>query len=280
MGAQSKTSTAAPWVAVALTGTVISASLLSGCYGKQLFRQPITVDEMSESVQSLREQQIELAKNLRALEDQLAKQADLVRQLKAENDSRASDLEAQLLSIDSKLQDLLTRRGGSSSSGSTFTPPRPMMADTTRFSGGTVPGDSASGPTSPNTGDTPEAEAKRIYDQAYFDNTKSNFQLSITGFREYLRRVPNGDLSDNAQYWIGEAYYAQRDFETAIQEFNKVLDTFPKGDKVPAALLKIAYSYTQLGDKNAAVRYLNRVIDEYPNSDEAAPAKNKLRQLQ
>lgn len=129
-------------------------------------------------------------------------------------------------------------------------------------------------------GDSPEAEAKRIYDQAYLDNSKSNYSLSVIGFREYLRRVPEGDLSDNAQYWIAEAFYAQRDFGQAIQEFMKVLQAYPKGDKVPGALLKIGYSHLQQGDKNAARRYLNQVIDEYPNSDESTLAKSKLRQLQ
>ncbi|MFN8549169.1 MAG: tol-pal system protein YbgF [Candidatus Eisenbacteria bacterium] len=256
---------------------VVALLLLSGCYGKQMVRQPITVAEIAESMQALREQQLEQAKNLRALEDQIAKQADLFRQLKAESQSQKSDLEAQLLGIDSKLQDLLTRRGGSSTS-SSYVPPPPMATPDTTSSHSIPVISSPAGQVS--SGDNPEADAKRIYDQAYLDYTKSNYTLAVSGFREYLRRVPSGDLSDNAQFWIGDAYYAQRDYQTAIAELNKISENYPRGDRMPAALLKIAYSDIQLGNSAEAKQLLNRVIDEFPNSDEATLAKNKLRQLQ
>lgn len=265
----------------AARAAVVALLLLSGCYGKQLVRQPITVAETAESMQALREQQLEQAKNFRALEDQLAKQADLFRQLKAESQSQKSDLEAQLLAIDSKLQDLLTRRGGSSSSSGytpAYTPPPAMTTPDTTAARSTPPTSSPAGQVS--SGDNPDADAKRIYDQAYLDYTKSNYTLAVSGFREYLRRVPSGDLSDNAQFWIGDAYYAQRDYQSAIAELNKISENYPRGDRMPAALLKIAYSDIQLGNSAEAKQLLNRVIDEFPNSDEATLAKNKLRQLQ
>src|SRR5262249_8546836 len=55
---------------------------------------------------------------------------------------------------------------------------------------------------------------------------------AIQKLREFLRKSPKSDLADDAQYWIGEAYYANRDYNRAILEFNEVLLRYPKGDKV------------------------------------------------
>ena len=70
---------------------------------------------------------------------------------------------------------------------------------------------------------------------------------AIQKLREFLRKSPKSDLADDAQYWIGEAYYANRDYNRAILEFNEVLLRYPKGDKVPAALLRQAMAFAELG---------------------------------
>lgn len=124
-----------------------------------------------------------------------------------------------------------------------------------------------------------DPEAKRLYDQAYLDLTRGNYSLAILGFREFLRLSPGSDLADNAQYWIGECYYAQRDFNQAIREFLTVEERHPAGDKVPAALLKAGYSFQALEDRAAARRYLNEVLTRFPNSDEAVLARNRLRTI-
>ncbi|MGH7896873.1 MAG: tetratricopeptide repeat protein, partial [Candidatus Binatia bacterium] len=69
---------------------------------------------------------------------------------------------------------------------------------------------------------------------------------AIQKLREFLRKSPKSDLADDAQYWIGEAYYATRDYNRAILEFNEVLLRYPKGDKVPAALLRQAFAFAEL----------------------------------
>ncbi len=145
--------------------------------------------------------------------------------------------------------------------------------------GTSVPGaDGAAGVDDPASGgEISESDAKRLYDQAYKDLTRGNYSLALLGFREYLRRSPASDLADNAQYWTGECYYAQRDYDPAIQEFLKVQKDYPQGDKVPAALLKTGFSFLQMEDRASARRYLNQVVEQFPNSEEAVSARNKLR---
>jgi tol-pal system protein YbgF len=272
---------------------------LGACYGSQMLREPVTVEETARNVEATRQQQAELEKRLVEMNKRLDDQAAVLRSMKAEDASRWEDLNTRLLALDSKVGDALPGRsssGGSVPLWSAGPAPRPEGETSALPSGSAqpsgamaAPADSAGGPRPPATpavadstlgasGTAPsEAEAKRVYDQAYWDLTRGNYSLAVLGFREYLRRNPKSELADNAQYWVGECFYAQRDFNQAISEFLKVVEQYPRGDKVPAALLKTGYSYLQLEDKATARRYLNQVIEQYPQSDEAALAKNKLR---
>jgi len=38
-------------------------------------------------------------------------------------------------------------------------------------------------------------------------------------FVEFIKRFPKHDLADNAQYWIGEGYYAQKKYEPALTAY-------------------------------------------------------------
>jgi tol-pal system protein YbgF len=102
---------------------------------------------------------------------------------------------------------------------------------------------------------------------------------AIQKLREFLRKSPKSDLADDAQYWIGEAYYANRDYNRAILEFNEVLLRYPKGDKVPAALLHQAMAFAELGDKVDARLVLQKLVSEHGDSPEAEKGRQKLAEL-
>jgi len=102
---------------------------------------------------------------------------------------------------------------------------------------------------------------------------------AVSGFRNFVKRFPDHGHADNAQYWLGEAFYDQRQFRSAAVEFKKVIDGFPTGNKVPDAMLKLGYCHAHLGETTAAKNALNRVIDEYPSSNPATLAARKLEQL-
>lgn len=126
-----------------------------------------------------------------------------------------------------------------------------------------------------------ETEAvKRDYEIALSALEKKDYQLAIRRFRDFLKRYPKSNLADNAQYWIGECYYAQREFAQAIIEFDAVRAKYPQGEKVPAALLKQGYSFAELGEKVNARLLLQEVVEKYPQSAEAARAKQKLKTLE
>ena len=43
-------------------------------------------------------------------------------------------------------------------------------------------------------------------------------------FIDFIAKYPKHPLAANAQYWIGEAYWAQRDYRQALVEFEKVFE--------------------------------------------------------
>ena len=109
---------------------------------------------------------------------------------------------------------------------------------------------------------------------------RKDYRAAISRFKEFIKKNPQSDYADNAQYWIGESHYALREFDQAILEFDAVRRKYPKGDKVTAALLKQGFAFAELGDKVDARLILQELIDRYPQSQEAAMARQKLKILE
>jgi len=174
---------------------------------------------------------------------------------------RLSQLSQQIAETQGDLARL--RPGGGSGSGSSGSP-LPPTTDTTVVRPG--PG---SGQPSPSD----------LYDTAYGDYTKGRYALAIQGFQDYLRSYPNTDLSDDAQYWIGESHLAQKSYREAVADFDKLLKDWPKSNKAAAALLKKGYALSDLNQKAESVVALQYVIHEYPTSEEARQARQRLKSM-
>jgi tol-pal system protein YbgF len=124
-----------------------------------------------------------------------------------------------------------------------------------------------------------KAPKRAIYDTAYLDMVRGNYDLAMQGFREFLQTGSENELKDNAQYWIGECFYAERNHDEAIAAFQRVVDEYPRGNKVPAALFKIGKCYYELNDPEEASRYFQSVIGGYPHSEESKLAREYLSDL-
>ena len=94
-----------------------------------------------------------------------------------------------------------------------------------------------------------------------------------------ISQFPNGALVDDAQYWIGEAYYVTRDFQNALDAFQAVVNRYPDSQRIPEALLKLGYVQAELGRNQEARRTLNQVISQYPGSRVAISAETRLSKI-
>jgi len=115
-----------------------------------------------------------------------------------------------------------------------------------------------------------------LYKDAYESFQKGNLEASRKKFEAFLKQYPNTELSDNAQFWIGETHFLKKDYEKAILEYEKAISKYPEGDKVPSALFKQALAFLELGDKTNGRNLLKRVIERYPHSEQADMAKKRL----
>jgi tol-pal system protein YbgF len=129
---------------------------------------------------------------------------------------------------------------------------------------------------SPASGD---GSAMDEYQRAYQALGRREHATAIGGFRAFVAAHPSHDYADNAQYWLGEAYYDQADYATALAEFRAVLKRYPGGNKAPDALLKVGFCLTKLGDAGAASDVLGQVVEIYPKTDAARLAMKRLDEI-
>ena len=118
-----------------------------------------------------------------------------------------------------------------------------------------------------------------VYNMAYSDYLKGNFDLSVGGFKMYRDQFPDSPLADNALYWIGECYYSQRKFDDAIDMFNELILAYPQGDKIAAAFLKKGMSFAETGRKEEAMAAYKLLITKFPVEEETRIAQQKIREL-
>lgn len=120
---------------------------------------------------------------------------------------------------------------------------------------------------------------KEVYNMAYSDYRKGNFELAIDGFKMYREQFPESPLADNSLYWIGECYFSQKKYAGAIEQFNELLLNYPRGDRIPAAYLKKGISLMELRKKEESLIVFKLLISKYPLEEETKIAQQKIREL-
>jgi tol-pal system protein YbgF len=249
-----------PWVLRGRSLALAAAALLVAGCGSYI-HLPDRVAETQAQVTDLQRRQEQLAREIAELKTLLAQQEDLLRQARADQNTRHAELMQTIEVIRNQLE-VATRQWNRGV--------RRPANDAGR------PDTSSTHPAARDTSSTPALEEQGLYQAALQHLQQGRYPLAISGFREYLSKFPDGTYADEAQYGIAEAYYAQSDFPTAAIEFRALVDRYPSSDKVPAALLKAGSSYFESGKEDVGRAYLERVINEYPYSDEALRAKDRL----
>jgi len=128
---------------------------------------------------------------------------------------------------------------------------------------------------------TPQAPAAPIdpaqhqadYKAAFNLIRSKKYQESITALETFVVAYPNGPLTGNAYYWLGEVLMVERQTEAAIKNFSKVISEFPKHRKVPDAMYKAGRAWLKLGDHANGQNLLDQVIKLYPDSSAARLAR-------
>jgi len=140
--------------------------------------------------------------------------------------------------------------------------------------GAPVPGAPAGPPADP-----PPPSANTLYSNALRDFTGGKYDLARQEFLDYLKYFPDTDVTSNAQFYLGEIHFAQREFRQAVNEYEKVLDNYPKSYKLADARLKKGMALLEMGQRASAQRELREVIRRHPGSEAERRARAKLREM-
>jgi tol-pal system protein YbgF len=142
-------------------------------------------------------------------------------------------------------------------------------------SGGAPPAPGSATP--PSAGSQPSADT--LYSNGLRDITGGKYDLARQEFLDYLKYYPQTDLASNAQFYLGEISFAQKQYGQAATEYEKVFVNYPKSFKLAPAHLKRGLALLEIGQKVSAVRELREVIRRYPGTDEEKRARAKLHEL-
>ncbi|MCK5032527.1 MAG: tetratricopeptide repeat protein [Calditrichia bacterium] len=129
-----------------------------------------------------------------------------------------------------------------------------------------------------SVGDVSLEEYERKYQEAYDLFNAREYTTAVQVFESLLATSVNHNLSDNAQYWIGECHYALRQYDKAIMDFEKVF-TFPKSNKLDDAQFKLGLCYIRIGENQKAREEFQRLLDVYPKSEYLSKAEGHLQSL-
>jgi len=233
---------------------------LSGCYGKRVHDLEVDMYRREAAISRLQDSLYNLNQTVAHLDTTVGAESAPIRASAATSEARMDEIQTRLEILESLVKEN-----------------RYKIAQASLLGIGV--GMAAGGDTASAMGDTTMAQASvatHVYETAYMDFTRGDYVSAIDGFREFVRRFPMTDFSDDAQFMVAQSFYTQRDYPNAIIEFRKVVDNYPSGDKVPEAMYKLGISYQEIDDTDTARQYFKILVNRYPNSPESKRAQELL----
>jgi tol-pal system protein YbgF len=206
------------------------------------------------------------------LERNIAKQTTDVSTPVSATASRVETLQGQVGALREVMEEIRTRLGrveqqvGDIKTQVTTLPPPSF---------GSEPGAGAEG--SAATGAT---SAETLFNSAFADYTRGNYDLAREQFDQYLRLYSNTVRAPEAQYYIGAIAYQNSQYDEALRHFDMVLERYPVGVISADAQFKKGMALLKLERPQDAGREFQAVIDRYPNSNVAPAAQGQIDQLQ
>jgi tol-pal system protein YbgF len=119
-------------------------------------------------------------------------------------------------------------------------------------------------------------EDKSSYQAAFNLLKDGQYDRAIAAFQKFLVTYPDSSLADNAQYWLGEAYYVNKAYPEAEAAFQRVIDKYPQSRKLSDALLKIGFCRYEQKQWQSAREVLGQVVARFTDTPAARLAQQRL----
>ena len=221
-----------------------------------------------------------LQSDLQQLRGQAEEQNHALEELRQRQRDLYLDIDRRLSRLEREGPEAAATDAPQASGKASATEPAPVAGAAAKA--GTSPAQSTQGATKPSPTTTAPASSEAVarerqaYQKAFDLLRQLRYQPAIEAFQGFLKQYPDGRYAHIAQYWLGEANYAQRNFKAAIASYQQLLQRYPRSPKVAEAMLKIGYSYYELGQKDEARQTLAELVRAHPGTTEAGQAQRLL----
>jgi tol-pal system protein YbgF len=221
-----------------------------------------TVNKLNTTMSSLQKSVQDVQANSGTRLDTMSTQVQGLSDNLEEIKSRLGKVNQQLVDLQNSVQSIDARlaTGGPATAPAGSNAPKPNGA-------------SANAP----AGSHPSADT--LYTNGLGDINSGKLDLARSEFQDYLTYYGDTDLASNAQFYLGEIAYSQRQYQQALTEYDKVLTNYPKSFKLASARYKKGMALLELTQKNAGVKELREVVKRYPGTEEERRARAKLKEL-
>ena len=121
------------------------------------------------------------------------------------------------------------------------------------------------------------ARESQDYEAALNQFKAAKYKEAAAAFGAFVLKYPDSQLAPNAQYWLGNAWYAQRDCKKAIEAQGIVTTKYVDSPKAADAWLAIATCQQEMNNPLGAKRSLETIIAKYPTAPAAETAQQRLK---
>lgn len=116
---------------------------------------------------------------------------------------------------------------------------------------------------------------KAAYEAAYELLKKGDHVGAEQAFLAFIKSYPKSDLAGNANYWLGETYFARGQYEQAVGIFAEGFTTYKNNSKASDNLLKLGITMNKLGKKNEACTAFSSLPKEFPKAAQSLKDRAK-----
>src|SRR6202166_2474896 len=201
-----------------------------------------TVGKLNGTMSALQKSMQDVQANSGARLDTMSTQVQGLSDNLEEIKSRLGKLNQQLVDLQNTMQSVDAKISGGGGQPPASTQPNQGSASQPA-GGGQPPAGAASG-----AGPAPSADT--LYSNGLRDITSRQYDLARQEFQDYLKYYGDTDLASNAQFYLGEIAYSQRNYDLAVTEYDRVLTNYPKSFKLAPARLKKGMALLELGQKH------------------------------
>ena len=195
-----------------------------------------------------------LESQMRGLTGQLEELGHSMQTMLQRLDGLVKDVDFRLTEIESRLaQTMGSSRANNAKNGSASTTTENELAN--------VPNAAPNGTRSI----LPQGTPKERYKYAYSLLTKMQLSAAETAFQEFLEQHGDDQLASNAQYWLGETYYARQNLSEATRAFLVGIQRYPNSTKAPDSMLKLGISLAKLGKNEDSCAAFIEMQTKFPN---------------